>query len=144
MGHRLDLIVTGTSFCVVVVLFASWFSPIPLFVSRTVQWELILAPNCNGSPAEKYIPGGETVLLQFNTTAPYFSPGGVYLNTSGPDGIPFVSQFLQYAAGVSHPGWYMYLSNTVAGDYSFMACAVYGAPDAPVYLNGSYALSPIL
>lgn len=144
MGHRLDLITTGTSLCVVVVLFASWFSPIPLFVSRNVQWELILVPDCNGSPAEKYIPGGETVFLQFNTTAPLFSPGGVYLNTSGPDGIGWVSYYLQYAAGLSHPGQSMYLSHTTTGDYSFRACAVSGAPDTPVYLNGSYALFPIL
>jgi|SRR5271157_1580926 len=143
MAQRTDIVITVASLAAAMFLLANWFSPAPLFVPQTVQWGLVLAPNCNGNPAEKYFPSGENLLVQFNTTAPFFSPGAVWINWSGPQ-QSWGSYQVEYAAGAQHPSGAISFPNTIGGEYSFNACAVDGAPDTPVYLNGSYVLSPVL
>jgi hypothetical protein len=141
MGRRADITFTVVSLVAVVFLLTNWFSLVPLIVPQTVQWELVVSPNCNGNPAEKYVPGGEDLVVQYNTTAPFGSPGAVWINGSGPGGG--ASYYVEYADGWQHPSGALIFSNTMGGEYSFTACAVDGAPDTPVFLNGSYVLSPV-
>jgi len=145
MGRHADMAFIVVSLVAVAFLMVNWFSPIPLFQAENVQFTLVVVPSCSGPPAEHTVPADVTLMVQWNTTAQLFSPGGVWLNASAPPPNPLnssVSVYVNYFTNV-HGGGLFWFTDTVGGDYSFRVCAVGGAPDTPVFVNGSYVMPPL-
>jgi hypothetical protein len=118
---------------------------LPILEPETITFELVVPPDC-GHPAQQFILSGVSVSLEWNTTAPPFSPGGVWLNATAPPPYENYSYFTTYANYFTNvnSGSFFGFTHTVGGMYSFTACAVGGAPSNPTFLNGTYVEAPVV
>lgn len=129
-GPRTALLALGVALTVVVtgILFIGTHS-------LTVQWEVALTPDCQTS-LEHSFPSGVQIAVQWTPSAPPFSPGGIWVNESGPTSSQWVRGYLDTYVSQQQTDLSGFVSE--GGEYAFLACAVGGSPVFPVFLNATY------
>jgi len=136
MKPRTGFLAAIVSLAVIVTLVIA-LSPPTAISQSTLQWQLVLTPDCH-SPVERTFPSGVNVSVQASTTAPAFSPGGVWVNLTGPTTLQAYSGYTSVdSRPAATPIVFGFLST--GGEYSFTACVVGGAPVTSVYVNGTFA-----
>lgn len=108
--------------------------------SSQVSWQFTLTPNCH-STVEHTFPSGASVSVVATPSAPPISPGGLWINVTGP--TPTGGWNNGYIDVDSSPaaGSQLFGFVSVGGAYSFTACAIGGAPVTPVYVSATYPVT---